>query len=139
MKMNKKGFTIVELVIVIAVIAILAGVMIPTFGGVIDNAKATTAQQEAANVYKLMSSDVNNVNKGKEFTEAEFVIVLVEANGTQTYTCKVVDGEVQKAEKYVDATVVEGYTNNKTTVEGKDTYKFGGPYNGAEVYYKLAD
>ena len=35
-KMNKKGFTIVELVIVIAVIAILAAVMIPTFSGIVD-------------------------------------------------------------------------------------------------------
>ena len=31
---NKKGFTIVELVIVIAVIAILSAVLIPSFGGV---------------------------------------------------------------------------------------------------------
>lgn len=31
MKKNKKGFTIVELVIVIAVIGILAAVLIPTF------------------------------------------------------------------------------------------------------------
>ena len=34
----KKGFTIIELVIVIAVIGILAAVLIPTFSGVIDNA-----------------------------------------------------------------------------------------------------
>ena len=54
MKMNKKGFTIVELVIVIAVIAILAGVMIPTFGGVIDSAKESAAAQEAANVHKAV-------------------------------------------------------------------------------------
>ena len=32
---NKKGFTIVELVIVIAVIAILAAVLIPTFSGLV--------------------------------------------------------------------------------------------------------
>ena len=35
---NKKGFTIVELVIVVAVIAILAAVLIPTFSGVIRKA-----------------------------------------------------------------------------------------------------
>ena len=35
MKRNKKGFTIVELVIVIAVIAILAAVLIPTFSSLI--------------------------------------------------------------------------------------------------------
>ena len=36
---NKKGFTIVELVIVVAVIAILAAVLIPTFSGVIAKAR----------------------------------------------------------------------------------------------------
>ena len=39
-KMNKKGFTIVELVIVIAVIAILAAVLIPTFSNVIQKANS---------------------------------------------------------------------------------------------------
>lgn len=49
---NKKGFTIVELVIVIAVIAILAGVLIPTFSGIIKKAQASAAQQEVVNAYK---------------------------------------------------------------------------------------
>ena len=44
---NRKGFTIVELVIVIAVIAILAAVLIPTFSGVIQKANESSAQQEA--------------------------------------------------------------------------------------------
>ena len=44
---NRKGFTIVELVIVIAVIAILAAVLIPTFSTVTANARASAAQQQA--------------------------------------------------------------------------------------------
>ena len=51
-KMNKKGFTIVELVIVIAVIAILAAVMIPTFGGIIDKANKSSAEQTAKALWK---------------------------------------------------------------------------------------
>ena len=51
-KMNKKGFTIVELVIVIAVIAILAAVLMPTFDGVISKAQESAAQQKLANAYK---------------------------------------------------------------------------------------
>lgn len=46
-KSNRKGFTIVELVIVIAVIAILAGVMIPTFTGIVEKANESAALQEA--------------------------------------------------------------------------------------------
>ena len=44
---NKRGFTLVELVIVIAVIAILAGVMIATFAGVVNDAKESAKLQEA--------------------------------------------------------------------------------------------
>ena len=46
---NKKGFTIVELVIVIAVIAILSAVLIPTFGGIVDKAQNSARDQEARN------------------------------------------------------------------------------------------
>ena len=48
-KNNRKGFTIVELVIVIAVIAILATVLVPTFGNIIEKANKTAAMQEARN------------------------------------------------------------------------------------------
>ena len=50
-KNNKKGFTIVELVIVIAVIAILAAVLIPTFTGVTERAKESAAMQNARNAW----------------------------------------------------------------------------------------
>ena len=43
---KKKGFTLVELVIVIAVIAILAGVMIATFSNVVSDAQASADMQE---------------------------------------------------------------------------------------------
>jgi prepilin-type N-terminal cleavage/methylation domain-containing protein len=48
-KAMKKGFTLVELVIVIAVIAILSAILIPTFGNVISDARRTSAQTEARN------------------------------------------------------------------------------------------
>lgn len=56
-KTLKKGFTIVELVIVIAVVAILASVLIPTFSGVIDKANNSAALQNASNAYKQYAVD----------------------------------------------------------------------------------
>ena len=56
-KLNKKGFTIVELVIVIAVIAILAAVLIPTFSGVVAKANKSATLQEARNAYTEAYAD----------------------------------------------------------------------------------
>ena len=53
----KKGFTIIELVIVIAVIGILAGVLIPTFSNVINNANETAAMENAKNAYTSYLAD----------------------------------------------------------------------------------
>ena len=47
-KQNRKAFTIVELVIVIAVIGILAAVLIPTFSGIIKSANISSDQTTAA-------------------------------------------------------------------------------------------
>ena len=63
---NRKGFTIVELVIVIAVIAILAAVLIPTFSGVIQRANDSAALQQATSAMKstlAQSSNATLVNK----------------------------------------------------------------------------
>ena len=51
---KRKGFTIVELVIVIAVIAILAAVLIPTLSSVVDEAKISVVSQLAANFNKAV-------------------------------------------------------------------------------------
>lgn len=48
--MNKKGFTIVELVVVVAVIAILAAVLIPTFSGIIRKANISSDTVVAKNL-----------------------------------------------------------------------------------------
>ena len=75
-KLNKKGFTIVELVIVIAVIAILAAVLIPTFSKVIENANKSAAMQAARNAFTTWLADADHA---KTLTASyEFTI---ESNG----------------------------------------------------------
>ena len=49
-KKSKKGFTIVELVIVIAVVAILAAVLVPTFAGLIKKAQISNDQTLVRNL-----------------------------------------------------------------------------------------
>ena len=79
---NKKGFTIVELVIVIAVIAILAAVLIPTFGGIVDKAKENAALQEAKTI---MTNYTASIDYTKETPEDTYhIVVLKDEKGTGT-------------------------------------------------------
>lgn len=71
---NKRGFTIVELVIVVAVIAILAAVLIPTFSKVIDKANRSADMQAAVTMNKILAAD--EVLNGKPETASEMVQVL---------------------------------------------------------------
>ena len=56
-KTNKKGFTIVELVIVIAVVAILAAVLIPTFVNVVKKANESKDTQLVRNLNTALAVD----------------------------------------------------------------------------------
>ena len=57
MKQKKRGFTLVELVIVIAVIAILAGVMIAVFANVVNKAEKSRQEQEMKQAELEQKSD----------------------------------------------------------------------------------
>ena len=54
---KKSGFTMVELVMVIAIIAILAAILIPVFVNVADEAKESEMYQNARNTYTRYATD----------------------------------------------------------------------------------
>ena len=62
---QKKGFTLVELVIVIAVIAILAGVMIASFSGVVSDARKSATIQDAKTLLDTAYIDFITANPGE--------------------------------------------------------------------------
>ena len=99
---NKKGFTIVELVIVIAVIAILAAVMIPTFSSIITEANKSSAMQEANGIYKnyLITHDYKAV-------DLEDVDGYVTAGG---YFFEIENGQFQDEPLNQAPTAATGYT-----------------------------
>ena len=94
MKKMKKGFTIVELVIVIGVIAILSAVLIPTFVNLSSKAKEATAKQEVSDgytAYVVAKTEAGDLPKGQ--TE----VAIKRHNGTEVLTYTYVDGEWKNA------------------------------------------
>lgn len=76
---RRKGFTLVELVIVIAVIAVLAAILIPTFTNVFKNAKIATMQANAKTVGTKLQ--VEAAFDDVEYYSSEEVIEICEENG----------------------------------------------------------
>ena len=122
-KKAKKGFTIIELVIVIAVIGILAGVLIPTFSNVIANANKTAAMEEAKNAYTAYLADnaANITMNGSTFvieskgfyfqvTNGQFAAEALESAPAEgTAVVKVVDGVLTNI--YLDNGIIKAGVN----------------------------
>lgn len=88
---NKKGFTVMELVIVIAVIAILAAVLIPTFSGIIKKADESAALQEARGI--LTNYLVEAAENGET---VDGIYIQVGEEGSYRYF-KVEDGRLNES------------------------------------------
>ena len=103
---KKRGFTIVELVIVIAVIAILASVLIPTFANVVTKARESKELQEARNAYTQALVDhatetetdaCNHVVGDWTVTfDGNGVPTVTKGSGESVITYTFVDGEFKK-------------------------------------------
>lgn len=112
LKKMKKAFTITELVIVIAVIAILAAVLIPTFTTVVDKANESAAMQEARSEFENFNVEVLT----SESDVRNFVIKYQEGDSATPYYFVVTEGQFDPTPVTVDgATTADTVKyNNKT-------------------------
>ncbi len=72
LRQNQKGFTIVELLIVVVVIAILAAISIVAYTGITNRANRSAAM-EAANAVKSVATTFSGANGRMPTSKAEFV------------------------------------------------------------------
>lgn len=146
MKMNKKGFTIVELVVVIVVIAILAAVLIPTFVGLVAKANQSADQQAVAQMNKILATEekpddvdgvieilIENGYKGTLTTyynkyslawvKSENVIVLIEDNKIvypEQYADKELSYEIINPMATSADDITSGLVDGKVVFVGED-------------------
>lgn len=67
---NKKGFTVVELVIVIAIVAVLSAVLIPTFSGLVQKANVSADVQLVRNLNTALATDKSTNGKHSTMHDA---------------------------------------------------------------------
>ncbi len=76
-KSNKKGFTLVELIVVIAIMAILAAVLVPTVTSKIKDANSSAAKSDISTLANSIQADV--ISHWADETNA--TLVYIDTNG----------------------------------------------------------
>lgn len=79
-KNNKKGFTLVELVIVVAVMAVLVAVAIPTIGSVVGTAEDAVAKSNARTIESVIKlAEANQTDGNTDLSAQEVADAIAEA------------------------------------------------------------
>ena len=73
-KSSKKGFTLVELIVVLVILAVLAAMLVPALIGYIDRARAEKEYQTAATVYGAAQAVITELYAKDEFTEGQTAV-----------------------------------------------------------------
>ena len=123
----KKGFTIVELVIVIAVIAILAAVLIPTFSSITNSARESAALQEA----KSGSETILALTTGTLPENSAFLVADDEESDTNDYTF------VFAGQKIQNVNAVEEFSDVLNMCKRNDVMKSGAAKEGYIIYVSI--
>ncbi|MFI3177596.1 MAG: type II secretion system protein [Eubacteriales bacterium] len=104
-KLNQKGFSLIELMVVIVIMLILAAIAIPAFMGVIQDAREASAQSEAKTVLMLAQLEQNKEDGLDMNDDSNDAAILEEAgllDDADAYTIDVED----------DGTVVVTYDDS---------------------------
>lgn len=125
---NQKGFTIVELLIVIVVIAILAAISIVAYTGIQNNARSSAAASAAASVRD--TAEAYNASNGSYPTsKAQFV-----SGGTEALAKLPSDITFTTSTSAAAATTAQGVTDPKAVVVVP--HQTSGTTVGFTIYYK---
>ncbi|MBE6925462.1 MAG: type II secretion system protein [Ruminococcaceae bacterium] len=119
-KNNRKGFTTVELVIVIAVIAILATVLIPTFSNLIGKAEESVALQTANNAMKAVSIEAADPLSDIEITGDFQLLTYQEKTGSEKYFYAIVNNNLVVLKDEAEFEIGKGTDAVEVTVAIED-------------------
>ena len=114
-KLNKKGFTLIELIVVIAILAALAAIALPTMSGLIDQSKKQVAESNVRTIYTAAQSYAvtHDTETGTLNSSSTAFQSLVGEGMTGTYSAAIAAGNCTSA-TWIGAVYQSTYTPTQT-------------------------
>lgn len=122
---NKKGFTLMEMLIVVAIIAILIAIAIPTFASSLNKARVATDEANIRSGYASVMVKVLDQNLMDKTTNAEDLTFTLYSDGS-------VVGDGDTAPTGVAVYACQGNPDDAVTVGGVNVAKWT---KGANITY----
>lgn len=127
--MKKKGFSFIEVIIVVAIIGILAGILLPSWGYAISRARTRTQNNKAKSIFNAAQTVVTDLKFAERRYIAQYnaATTSAEKDAALSHIYSHVPGEANEFWFYWDGT--EGYR-----VVGDPAVGLGAPLNNSNCY-----